>query len=76
MQEIELIIIFGSFGLDLDPDPKLILSTVLQAVAAPVTNSFVSATLGAPYLPVSLTFVHSPVKHGHYVFGVIERSNI
>jgi hypothetical protein len=73
MQEIELIIILGSFGLDLDPDPKL---TVLHAGAVFVTNSFGSATLGAPYLPVSLTLVHSPVKHGQYVFGVIERSNI
>jgi hypothetical protein len=75
MQEIELIIIFGNFGLDLDQDPKL---TVLycKAGTTSLTNSLGSATLAAPYLPVSLTLVHSPVKHGQNVFGVIERSNI
>jgi hypothetical protein len=74
MQAMELIIIFGSFGLDLDPDPKL---TVLQGRGCIRNKSFGSVILGAPYfLPVSLTLVHSPIKHGQYVFGVIERSNI
>ncbi len=70
---MELIIIFGSFGLDLDPDPKLKYNT---ASRSRIRNSFGSATLSAPYLPVSLTLIHGPVKHGQYVFGVIERSNI
>jgi hypothetical protein len=31
MQEMELIIIFGSFGLDLDPDPKVKYNTASRS---------------------------------------------